>query len=333
MYCKQCGHQNPKDAKFCMNCGVALETTTEPPVTISKDNNSSSEVSVNTPNAFQRILVLVSLVWFIVGLFYIPFKYYRDIVFDVLWSDRDEKIDLTRAILQFGFLFLITFFVYRYLNRFNRLDKKQYKKLAKRELVFYLIFLFSLFSCGIYLFGKNYINKERNESLTVQIAPLEQRIEKNSKKWTLRQLFWDANYEEFDVSQFEGRVNRLWDRLLFRMDDDKWMTKYYNSFTKKTALNDDYNILQEKIGVSSPVQLKEFLKNNTLNEQDFKNAEENKTLGQQLNKLRDEKAQLTFYSNQDIRRISLLVLLLSFVVIYLIRPLFWFIKGLFTEIK
>jgi pSer/pThr/pTyr-binding forkhead associated (FHA) protein len=29
VYCRQCGHQNPRGSRFCSSCGVALETSSE----------------------------------------------------------------------------------------------------------------------------------------------------------------------------------------------------------------------------------------------------------------------------------------------------------------
>lgn len=349
MFCKKCGHQNPDDAKFCMSCGASIPIVHEPAVPISESKSASVVTTSNKPNAFQKILFLVSLLWFIVALFYIPYKDDDEIVYDTLWAGRSEKIDLLRAILQFGLLFIVTHFLYCYLRRNNSLEKHRYKKLAKRELFLFFLLVLSVFACGLYLFGTNFINRKRDKKLAEQIAPIEQKIEQNSAKRRLRQEFWNEvnsndripTYEEIMHGDFDNRINRYWDFVELNMEDNEWLLKYYNSFKPSRNIPpflkengfEVANQLDIRFKLHSPNALKDFIKNNALRTEDFKKDEESKTLGETLNKLREEKLQLTFYDNKDFRRITLITLTVIFALLYLLRPLFWFVKGLLTEIK
>ncbi len=344
MFCKKCGQQNPDDAKFCMSCGTAMAVVQELTMQKIETNAVLVDTLKNKPNAFQKILLLISLVWFIVALFYIPYKEDGEIVYDVLWADRSEKIDLLRLLLQFALLFLATFFLYRYLHRYSNLEKQRYKKLAKRELILFFIFVFSVFVCGLYLFGVNFINKKRDQKLAEQIPPIEQQIEQNSKKRKIRSAFWDEALTVYHLREFDKKINRYWDFLVLNTEDPNWLISFYDSFKKRERKYfyedferkyywDEYNSLNTRFGLDNPFKLRSFIKENALTEDDFRKDEVNKVLSEQLNKLQTEKTQLTFYGNKEIRRISLITLFIVFAALYLLRPLLWFVKGLFTEIK
>ena len=346
MFCKKCGHQNPDDAKFCMSCGMAMAIVQEIKTPIQKVEIKEQSLVNNKPNAFQKILLLISLVWFVVALFYTPYKDDGEIVYDVLWANRSEKVDLLRVLMQFGLLLIATYILYHYLRRFNTLEKQPYKKLAKRELYLFFLFVFSIFACGLYLSGTNFINKKSDQKLAEQIAPIEQLIEQNSQKRKKRSAFWDEAKTVYDLGEFDNKINRYWDFLVVNMDDEEWLNRFYNSFNKKTYnynygnnyekkyyVDDEFNSLKRNFSLNTPNDLKNYIRNYSLTADDFKKDEENKTASEKLNKMREEKAHLTFYNNKDFRRISLISLVVVFFLLYVLRPLFWFVKGLFTEIK
>jgi hypothetical protein len=54
VYCTQCGHANPDDARFCSNCGTPL-TRSVPPVT-SEPNDSTSTISLGAVEAAESDL-------------------------------------------------------------------------------------------------------------------------------------------------------------------------------------------------------------------------------------------------------------------------------------
>ncbi|GLY75988.1 FHA domain-containing protein [Actinoallomurus iriomotensis] len=45
VYCTQCGHANPDDARFCSNCGTPLTRSVPPPV-MGEPNDSTSTISL-----------------------------------------------------------------------------------------------------------------------------------------------------------------------------------------------------------------------------------------------------------------------------------------------
>jgi pSer/pThr/pTyr-binding forkhead associated (FHA) protein len=51
VYCTQCGHANPDDARFCSNCGSPL-TRSVPPV-LSEPNDSTSTISLGAVEAAE----------------------------------------------------------------------------------------------------------------------------------------------------------------------------------------------------------------------------------------------------------------------------------------
>jgi pSer/pThr/pTyr-binding forkhead associated (FHA) protein len=54
VYCTQCGHANPDDARFCSNCGTPL-TRSVPPVT-SEPHDSTSTISLGAVEAAESDL-------------------------------------------------------------------------------------------------------------------------------------------------------------------------------------------------------------------------------------------------------------------------------------
>jgi len=348
MFCKKCGKPNPDDARFCMSCGAVMSVAQKTIAATPKVNikEPREETVANRTNAFQKILFLIALVWIVVSFFYIPYRDGKEIVFDTLWAGRSEKVDLMRAIFHFGAIFILTYLLYRYLRRFNTLEVPRYKKIARRELYLFFLFVLSVFICGAYLFSANFINKKRDQKLAEQIPPLEQKIEKNSQKRKIRSAFWDEAKTVYHLREFDNKINRYWDFLMVNMEDETWLGNFYNSFNKKTYnyyydnnyqkkyyVDDEFNSLNRKFGLNNPNALKNFIAKNSLTTDDFKKDEENKTLGDTLNKLRDEKSRLSFYDNKDFRHISLTTLIIVFALLYILRPLIWFIKGLLTEIK
>jgi hypothetical protein len=50
VYCTQCGHANPDDARFCSNCGTPLTRSVPPPVG-GEPNDSTSTISLGAVDA------------------------------------------------------------------------------------------------------------------------------------------------------------------------------------------------------------------------------------------------------------------------------------------
>jgi hypothetical protein len=372
MFCKICGQQNPDDAKFCMSCGAAMSVVKEEMTPKVENKVASVETIKSKPNAFQKILFLVSFTWFIVAIFYIPYNNDGGIDYDVLWADRSEKVNLLRVLLQFGLLFIATFLLYLYLRRYSNLERLQYKKLAKRELILFFIFVFSIIACVLYLFGGNFISKKRDQKLAEQIAPIEQKIQDNSRKKTTRAAFVKIVNRVIDLeSNYDNKINRYWDFLMINKENIRWLESYYALLTIELEYNNPLGHLQnepfnEKVSktkvlkgkvyfkengnwydfgylrksyhlvqfsFNSPADFKLFIENNNLTAEDLKKEKENVKLNENVKKLHEKKSQITIYNNEDFRRISFTTLIIVFTLLYILRPLLWFVNGLFTEIK
>src|SRR6187200_1742518 len=52
VYCTQCGHANPDDARFCSNCGTPLTRSVPPPV-MGEPNDSTSTISLGAVEAAE----------------------------------------------------------------------------------------------------------------------------------------------------------------------------------------------------------------------------------------------------------------------------------------
>ena len=61
MYCTQCGHRNPKDARFCSNCGHTLQedsTATFSPVEIEDETGEEVVLALDELESGQALLVV-----------------------------------------------------------------------------------------------------------------------------------------------------------------------------------------------------------------------------------------------------------------------------------
>ena len=52
VYCTQCGHANPDDARFCSNCGTPLSRSVPPPV-MGEPGDSTSTISLGAVDAVE----------------------------------------------------------------------------------------------------------------------------------------------------------------------------------------------------------------------------------------------------------------------------------------
>lgn len=349
MFCKNCGYQNTETSKFCRNCGLPIIVHLDEKVEgVSETVFVNPRKQVKSPvNVFQKLLLLISLLWFIVLLFFIPYKEDDEIVYDTLWADRSD-VNWIMALLQFSLLLVVSIWAFYLLKRLNTINKDKYKLLAKREFVLFVLLSLSIILPGVILSGINYITKRNIISLEADITELNMKISSTTTKVDKRAQFWKVAAEHYDMNEFNNNVGLYWNYLIANVENETWLSNYYNSFKvylgipyyKKGEVDSSkiidaliLNHLKSSLGIASPVDLKSFLIENILFDEDIKRDKEKKRWINDSVELRKEINNSVIYTNSDFRRISLISFLFFFSILYLVRPLLWFVKGIINEIK
>jgi hypothetical protein len=239
------------------------------------------------------------------------------------------------------------------------LEPSIYKRKAKNELIIFIVFVSGIAICLIYLIGTNAINQIKRKSLTDDIEKTQNLIAEKTTKKTTRSKFWDeckyaftnnlmvtkgndtyrikaydllnAEHDGYtqvksliDFDKFDNNIQKLWQTLIKFKDNYEWLNSFYFYF-------DDNSLKQ--FGIKNTDDLKKFIEVNDYNNEDFKRQEEVKGLTVELKLYQAKRDALTFYQDNDIRRISLVCITFLFIILYLARPLILFIKGIFVELR
>lgn len=297
------------------------------------------------PNAFQKILALIYLFLLAVCcIFYVPFretfendrtyysyetheKYKTEIIYDAIWSDK-SKIDLYRIGIYLVVLSVSFYFIYRYLNRMNDFDEAVYKKKARFELKTFIVFISGITICFLFLVISNGINQYRKKSLTEDIQSMQTTItEKSAKREAKKEIridFWDESRTTFNLDEFNNNIQNYWESLMKAKEDNDWLTSFYEKFPSHSL---------KRFNFKNPYDLKHFIETNAYDNDDVAKQEEVKLLIAELNPIIDKRDRITFYQDAEIRKIMLICLAIFFGLLYILRPLVAFIKGIFTELK
>jgi hypothetical protein len=285
------------------------------------------------PNAFQKILALIYLVLIAVCcIFYVPFrethgKYKTEIIYDAIWSGN-SNFDLYRIGIYLVLLSVSFYFIYRYLNRMNDLDEAVYKTKARFELISYIVFISAIAICFLFLVVSNGINQYRKKSLTEDIKRKQGTITEKSAKWEAkkanRRNFWDESRSTFNLDNFDNDIQKYWEALMKLKENNISLTSFYGEFSI-------YSL--KRFNFKNPNDLKHFIETNAYDNDDVAKQEEVKLLNAELNPVIAKRDSITFYQDTEIRKIMLICLAILFGLLYILRPLFAFIKGIFAELK
>jgi|GEM_PF-5987749 len=285
------------------------------------------------PNAFQKIIALIYLVLLAVCcIFYVPFRNTRgrnrtEIVYDAIWSSN-SNIDLYRFGIYLILLSVSFYFIYRYLNRMNDLDRTVYKRRAKLELLSFIVFISGIAICLLFLIGANGINKYRKKLLTEDIqkrqAIITEISAKREAKRIIRRDFWYESRNVFNLDEFDNNIQNYWDALMNSKEDNVWLTSFYGKLPNYSLNRFNFKI---------PNDLKHFIEVNAYDSDDVTKQEEAKALNAEINSVITKRSSITFYQDAEIRRIVLACVAALFGLLYILRPLFVFIRDIFAELK
>lgn len=315
-------------------------------------------------NAFQKILSLIYLILVTVCcVFYVPFHIKQggnqnQVIYDSIWSDN-QNIDIYRIGIYILVLSIIFYFLYRLLNTMNDLEVSVYKKKAKSEFRILLIFILGIIICLLFLTGNNLINYFRKNLLSTK-------IENNKRLITIEQsnslkAFLDVDQKNVDrLDKIFKLYNNLLkdgytvenlgtvDKFTSAISDSARADKIYSNlisdgYTEKNlGTKDDFlstfsqkELTLAEFAAKIKAEYKEYanIDDSTLMSDIIHKQERVKMLTEQISVYYLKQDSFAFYSLQDFRSITLIWLVISFGLLYLVRPLFLFIKGIYTELK
>ncbi|HEX8335005.1 MAG TPA: zinc-ribbon domain-containing protein [Segetibacter sp.] len=339
MFCKSCGQENKPEASFCKVCGTTLSlvgnyTKSEKRTTATVKN----DLNRTELNVFQKIVLLISVVWILICLCYTPFKDKSGIVYNYFWTPSIQ-VDWVRFFVHLTLVGVPTIVLLRYFKHTKISNTSIYKKRAKKEFYILVLFVLSMGLCLCYVCTQTYINNNRKKTLTEKISILERQREENSFVRNQRSKFWFDSNQVFDLREYNGNIQSLWEMMINSLHDEQWLNYFYQkyNYTRNYSWNGEppgqYNRLRGSLGINSPQEMKSFIEQNRLTPEVTKKDAENRKINESLGLLYKEREGLTIYDNEAIRRIFLVFTFISFSLFYVFRPMVWFIKGLIKDIS
>jgi len=280
-------------------------------------------------NVFQKILSLLYLIIIlIICIFFIPFKKSIDkfdtkVIFDAIWTDN-SNIDLYRLFLMLFPLSIIFYFIFIYLSKINVDDQSSYKNKAKTEVRIFVVFILSLVATVLIFIFINLVNHIRVNIIDNKVYSTNLFINENSVKLNARRDFFISSKYYYNLEEYDNNVSKYWDFLMKSKNDDDWLNYYYDNFDVNTLMEFDIN---------NPTELHLFIVKNSFTAKDWENFKIIENLKEDLNVIMEKRSSIYFYNYQDIRYYLLLVFVLLFVSIYILRPIYFFLKGLLYEVS
>lgn len=313
-------------------------------------------------NSLQQLAtILYGLIFLIFFVFFIPFKDNGDlevfVVYDVIWSNH-FNIDIARLLVEFVVFLIVFVFTIKYFERFNSLQKNEFKRIFKRELLLLIIFLFINIGSVSYLFLNNLFNEGCKNRYLAEIKLASCSADTIQFKLNVRAMFWSKsraalknifyskyedvqdinqdvptyfNCEEIRMSNQEFKryfdlsspysVGLFWGYLIKNIHDDAYIADFYSCFA-------DYELYMFK--VESPIDLRNFVIDNQISNEDFSRLS---NLKREIGDLQNKISKLKFYDSSDLKQFSLTLFAVTFAFFYVLRLVILFIRAILKDIK
>lgn len=261
-------------------------------------------------NEIQKIVLTLYVIIFTgICLFYLPF-YSGE--YNTIWSDSG-KVDLSKLGILILILSIIFFTAIKFSESFNKFDDIMKKKILKKELKIFLIFLLINLSFLLYFYLNNGINYLSEIKLIDKINSNKLEIKNSFIKKETRREFWDYVSNKYNMSEFNNKIGDLWDFMQKNKDDENWVTYYLSNFDKDVII---------KFKIKNSVEFREFIENNILEEADFLKERNNVFLESENIEKTTELKQISYYSSELIRIYMVYIFLSSIFILYILRIFF-----------
>lgn len=197
----------------------------------------------------------------------------------------------------------------------NHLDINEYKRKAKNEIYFFLIFLIFNLTCISYMYGMNFISEMKQVKYNSEIKALQTKIDNVNED-----LFFREDIYNKIPDVFNGYTWTM-DVFLWYIDNtDGFKNEVYEYLQTNNQIDITESEFNQKIIKLSESKIKNLVK---------KYDEINNQLTLKLALLNE----ISFFSSNFIKYNVALSLFGSFVLLYIVRYFFLFVNGMFVEIN
>lgn len=303
-------------------------------------------------NIFQKIAFLVYiLIILLICVYFVPYQgiqnhldfmmrhyktnssYHSDIL-----SDGYGTMSYFRFLIYLVIPTLSFYFVCKYLNRMNSIESSIYKKKAKTELYVYFSFIGAIIGTILFLYGQNQYAEIRKVRLKSQISEINNSFDMLRNELSKRLPLDLSEAQEIlkgNVDEYGIKIKKPNEKL--NLDSNGY---YYESYKKNVdkILNLTSDVILTVIRKKQlETNIKELIDNGSsfddLNKMIVDYVVVFSENGIKKIKLGLELKEIAVYSEEEIKEKIIFMFLASFMLFYIIRPLFSMFKGMLKEVS
>lgn len=303
-------------------------------------------------NIFQKIafLVYISII-VLICIYFVPYQGIQNNL-DFMMRHYKTNSSYHSNILNDGYgtmsylrfliyLFIPTlsfYFVCKYLNKMNSVESSVYKKKAKRELYVFFVFIGLVIGSILFLYVKNEYSEIRKERLKSQISEINYSFDKLRNELSKRpplDLSGAQDILKENIDEYGIKIKKPTEKLDLDLSGYYYETykKNVDEVLKKTS-NVGLSVIRRK---QLETNIKELIDNGSsfddLNKMIVDYVEMFSENGIKKIKLELELKEITVYNKEEIQKKIIFMFLASFILFYIIRPLFSMFKGMLKEVN
>lgn len=263
-------------------------------------------------NAIQKTYALVFFsITLLFLLFSLPFENEQnEIIFDFFWS-KYSSLHLTGLTVILVILGLMYWALMKSASNTHRGDQLNYKSKLKKEIKKAQMLLLVVVAVSAFLAANNLINHSKIKRLEADISREKVKIEDYENKKQTREDFWYEMNFIFDQSEFQGRINKLWDFYWRAKENEEWL-KYYLS---KIG---DYQ--KSRFNIEDPTSFKAFIEKYAYTEEDVLLVQNRRQIQQYISEKEHKIRQLRIFHIQDFRHILGITIIMMISLLYVLSP-------------
>lgn len=258
-------------------------------------------------NEIQKIILTIYVITFTsICLFYLPF-YSGE--YNTIWSDSG-KVDLSKLGILILILTVILFTAIKFSESFNKYEEIKRKRILKKELKIFILFL-SINICFLAFYylnnGINYLNEKK---LNNEISLNNTEIKNNLLKKQTRLEFWNYASYIYGAETFHNNIGELWDFMVENKEDENWLKYFQSNFDKEEII---------KFKIRNHQEFKIFIEKNILREDDIIKEKNNIFLESENLEKEKEINKIAYYNSELIREYMVYIFLTSTLMLYILR--------------
>lgn len=291
-------------------------------------------------NIFQKIafLVYISII-LLIFIYFVPYQNKNNYTFhSSIMSDGYGIMSYFRFIIYCVIITLSFYFIYKYLDGMNSVESSVYKKKAKRELYVFFVFIGLVIGSILFLYVKNEYSEIRKERLKSQISEINYSFDKLRNELSKRpplDLSGAQDILKENVDEYGIKIKKPIEKLNLDLGGYYYETykKNVDEVLKKTS-NVGLSVIRRK---QLETNIKELIDNGSsfddLNKMIVDYVEMFSENGIKKIKLELQLKEITVYNKEEIQKKIIFMFLISFILFYVIRPLFSMLKGMLKEVN